>query len=77
MSKSAEKARICTIWVAKGVLPKVLRNQSRPWKGMHAIVPQPTHFLARICHFRATLDLIVEFDLKFLPVPVTAYSQTS
>ncbi len=30
-------------------------------------------------HFRirATLYSIVEFDLKFLPVPVTAYSQTS
>ena len=26
---------------------------------------------------RATLYPIVEFDLKFLPVPVTAYSQTS
>jgi hypothetical protein len=26
---------------------------------------------------RATLNSIVEFDLKFLPVPVTAYSQTS
>jgi hypothetical protein len=26
---------------------------------------------------RATLYSIVEFDLKFLPVPVTAYSQTS
>ena len=26
---------------------------------------------------RGTLYSIVEFDLKFLPVPVTAYSQTS
>lgn len=29
-------------------------------------------FFACICQFRATLYSIVEFDLKFLPVPVTA-----
>jgi hypothetical protein len=28
-------------------------------------------------YFRAKLNSIVEFDLKFLPVPVTAYTQTS
>jgi hypothetical protein len=31
--------------------------------------------LEAICQNRATLYLTVEFDLKFLPVPVTAYSQ--
>jgi len=40
------------------------------------LLPQPQSFRDRI-QIRATLNLIVEFDLKFLPVPVTAYSQTS
>ncbi len=31
--------------------------------------------LEAICQIRATLYATVEFDLKFLPVPVTAYTQ--
>jgi hypothetical protein len=31
--------------------------------------------LAAIFQIRATLSATVEFDLKFLPVPVTAYTQ--
>jgi hypothetical protein len=31
--------------------------------------------LATILQIRATLSATVEFDLKFLPVPVTAYTQ--
>ena len=34
-----------------------------------------TNDLAAICQIRATLSATVEFDLKFLPVPVTAYTQ--
>jgi hypothetical protein len=34
-----------------------------------------TNDLQAICQFRATLHVIVEFDLKYLPVPVTAVTQ--
>jgi hypothetical protein len=37
--------------------------------------PLITNDLQAICHFRATLHVIVEFDLKLLPVPVTAVTQ--
>jgi hypothetical protein len=36
-----------------------------------------SRILRPVCQIRGTLYSIVEFDLKFLPVPVTAYSQTS
>jgi hypothetical protein len=39
--------------------------------------PAPVPFLAFHLPIRAILCSIVEFDLKFLPVPVTAYSQAS